>query len=76
VNPDTPVSKWFHVLTDPLTGTTYPTIKAMPDHVLLHGAKRVMEALRRHNPRGNLDAALDCYNTWKAELDRRKTVIL
>jgi hypothetical protein len=71
VNTTEPV-KWFHVLTDPLTGDMYPTLKAMPEAVLQDGAARIMTALRRHHPQGNLDIALDCYNTWKSELERRR----
>ena len=73
VSPDTPVLKWFHVLTDPKTGDMYPTIKAMPDHVLEWGIPRILDALKRHKPTGNLDVALDCFNEWKAELARRRT---
>jgi len=72
VSPDTPVVKWFHVLTDPRTGTMYPTVKVMPDEVLELGMVRVMEALKRHRPKGCLDVALDCYNAWKQELERRQ----
>jgi hypothetical protein len=71
-----PGVKWFHVLTDPRTGNTYPTVKSMPDHVLEWGTTRVMEALRRNHSRGNVDTALDCYNAWKQELARRNTLML
>ena len=71
-----PGVKWFHVLTDPRTGNTYPTVKTMPDAVLEWGMRRILEVLKRHRSGGDMNTALDCYNTWKHELERRRVPLL
>jgi hypothetical protein len=63
------------VLRDLSTGTPYAALKDMPDSVLANNQERITCRLRARDQSLDINYALDCYNLWQHERQRRKDLV-
>jgi hypothetical protein len=60
------------VARDLLTGTRYERLSDLPDDVLVTNQLRIVANMRQGQLSVPMDTALDCYNQWQYERDRRR----